>query len=335
MILISILGCAPEDPIATQQPSEVAEAPTEVAQELTATQTPTIPEATPQVMLLVGQEADPFTISQVQSTLEELVSTGGQNLLIVESISSPEMQDSVELVVSIGSDVDITNLATGSPQIHFIAIDQPGVSPLENLSIIGDPELDQKNQSFMAGYLAALVSTDYKVGALIPADSDQSDRMLDAFIIGTRFFCGICRPLYPPFNTFPHWDFLSIENNSAGFQPVIDVLVSYGVEVIYLQGKLLSPEILTYLSDLGVKVVSDQSPETLRNNWVGTVAADPSPALALLWSDLMAGSSGVRKSSSITLIDTESGLLSEGRRRVFDEMVADLEAGLVYPQSIQ
>jgi len=333
MVVLGIVGCTTQTPITTEQPEEVLEetlTPTAVDTAAVPTATQSISD----VLFAAGPDADPFQAAQIQTALDALILDGEQRLVVESGISPDQVTDNVEVVVGVGPGLDLANLAAAAPQTQFVSVGQPGVVPSTNLSVIGDPLIDQQHQSFLAGYLAALTSSDYKVAALIPSDSEQTDIMLDSFLIGTRFFCGICKPLYPPYNTFPMWETLPVEDATDGFQPVVDALVNNGVEVLYLQGELQSPQILTYLADAGVKVVSDQNPDVTRNNWIGTVAADPGAALAALWPDLMAGAGGTRKASSLTLIDTEAGLLSDGRRRLFDQMLVNLQAGLVLPQSV-
>lgn len=330
---LSFSGCATQTEITPAQTEVVLEETlTPQADDTAVLPTPT--QAADVVLFAADPKADPFMASQTRAALEGLIVDGEQMLVVATSITPEEVTEYVKVVVGVGPELDLASLAAAAPQTHFVAVDHPEVMPSANLSVIGDPLVDQQHQSFLAGYLAALVSSDYKVAALIPSDSQQSNLMLDAFLIGSRFFCGICKPLYPPYNSFPEWETLPVESAADGFQPVVDGLVAYGVEVLYLQGELHSTQILTYLGDAGIKVVSDRSPDVGRNNWVGTVTADPGPALTSLWPDLMAGAEGTRKPSSLVLIDTEAGLVSDGRMRVFDQMLADLQAGLVLPQSV-
>jgi hypothetical protein len=66
-----------------------------------------------------------------------------------------------------------------------------------------------------------------------------------------------------------------------------------------------------------------------RNNWVGTVRPDRGAALLDVWDEILSESSGVKIPASITLVDTEAGWVSEGRLRLFENMSADLDAGMV------
>lgn len=333
IILIGVFGCGPKEQVATPQPGEVAgETPT--TEEVQITLTPTTAPILPRVLLVVDPRGDALIAAQTQAALEDLTTQNGQVLEVLEALSPEAITADVQVVVGVGPTVDLAALASNYSEVSFVAVDHPGAQPGVNLNVIGDRITDQRHRAFLAGYLAAVISEDYKVAALVSAEGDQADLIMDAFMVGAEFYCGVCNPLHPPYNRFPYVSSLSLENAAAGFEPVADELVNYGVEVLYLQGELVTRELLSYLGEQEVKVISDQKPDMARNNWVATLVSDPGPALRELWPDLMVGGTGIQLPASIRLFDMEAGLVSEGRLRLFEEMVADLGAGLVLPQSV-
>ena len=333
LTLLGMAACSPETSTqVTPLPGETdiaTQSMEETEPSLTSTPTPDLPV----VLLIAGENADAWTVDRLQAILGELVADSSLDLVVQEGLSGESLPQNAQIVVGVNIDGDPAGLAASNQGVNFVFIDQPDAVPGTNLSEIGDPTIDQQNQSFMAGYLAAVVSSDYKVAGLIPSDHSLSGVMTDAFVIGVEFFCGACNPLYPPFQNFPQWELLPVESAVDGFQPVVDTFVINGVEVLYVEGHLISPELLTYLADKNIKVVSDRSPDTVRNNWVGTVTTDPGPALIAIWPDLLAGTGGAQLPSAVGLTDTDAGLISEGRLRLFEEMADELEAGLVSPET--
>lgn len=334
LILLGMASCTPEIPTGEAPLPVETEAPPPALEEAPTPPSPTSSPVAPVIILTAGTGADPWTVKRVQTILEDLALESSLELIVQEDLALETLSDHVRVVVGISLENDPAALAVANPSTAFVFVNQAGASPGGNLSVIGDPTIDQQRQSFMAGYLAALVSSDYKVAGLIPADHDLSQLMADTFAIGAEFFCGVCNPLYPPFQNFPQWEFLSKENAGEGFQPVVDTFIVNGVEVLYIQNDLASPAMLTYLAGNSVKLVGDGTPDTVRDNWVGTVTRDPGPGLVELWPDLLAGVDGVQVPSAIALINTEAGLISEGRLRMFEEMADDLEAGLVSPEIV-
>lgn len=327
-LFIVIVGCAPGTLVATEEPGEPSVV-TETPLEPEVTEAPVVTTASPTVILVSSVEADPAALLQTQAALETLTLEWDLTLVVQESLSAEMITPNVQIVVGVGPNLDLSGLAAGASDVFFVAVDHSNIPLANNLSVIGDAIVDPLRKAFMAGYLSALISTDYKVAALLPSDIENSDALVTAFVNGARFFCGICQPKYPPYNAFPQWETLATENASAGFQSVVDSLVAKGVEVLYVQDALASPEILTSLADLGVKVVGNTTPDMARSNWVGTIMTDPGPALVELWPDLLSGTGGMQIPTSITLADQEAGLVSDGRYRLFEEMVNDLEAGLI------
>jgi basic membrane lipoprotein Med (substrate-binding protein (PBP1-ABC) superfamily) len=336
VLLVLVFGftaCAPTTPTETPAVTETLSADQETAESPTVPSPTSAPEL-PTVLFMVGAQANPEMAVRIEEALRELAAGSQQDFKVLQGLSEDQIAPNVALVVGLGQDLDLAGAATRAPQTAFVAVGHPEVVPAGNLSVVGDPTSDQERQSFMAGYLTALLSNDYKVAALTAPEAEWRTLVLDAFTVGAEFFCGSCRPLYPPYLDFPQSYDLSEEAAAADFRPTIDSLAANGVEIVYVPGPLATPDLLTYLGERGIKVVGDQSPDMIRNNWVGTVVADPVPALEMMWSDWAAGVEGLRLPGKIRLIDTDAGLVSEGRQRLFDETNADLEAGLIFPRSV-
>ncbi len=325
VIAIALSACTPDSTPMTDQPTAV-ELTTE-APAVTDTQEPTITVSVPTVLLLYTDEADLLTLSQTQSALTTLTEQSGLTLVTSDEFLPEMLTSNVRVVVGVGEGLNLSSLSSSAPDIRFVAVDDPNAVPTDNLFVIGDPLARQQRQAFMAGYLAAVISSDYKVSGLF--SSDANTEVVNAFVIGAEYFCGICRPSYPPYNNFPSWDSISPGVSESGLQSVIDGLVNYGVEILYLQGELISPELLSNLANVGILVVSDSPPDMVRNNWVGTVQSDFGAALVDIWDAVLNGSNGMKVPASVTLADMEAEWVSEGRLRLFENMSADLDAGLV------
>lgn len=323
VVLFILTSCAPDSSTGTDQTAESTVAPTATA----TIQPPTATPALPTVMLVYTESADPDIVAQTQAELEILAEADGLVMEVIEGGLPEVLTSNVEVVVGVGQGLDLSGLAASSPETKFIVLENPDAVPSENLSVIGDPTVEAQQQVFMAGYLAALVSSDYKVAGLFSSDTGSEN--INAFVIGAEYFCGLCQPEFPPYNDYPLTATFSSGGAINAFESTVDNLISSDVEILYLQGTLVSQEKLTYLSEVGLMVVSDSAPDMRRNNWIGTVSPDPVAVLSDIWEDMMAGSVGVQVSAPIALIENDAGLVSEGRKRLFDEMAADVMDGLV------
>ena len=330
--MLCITACQPEI-IETPKPITTTEPVPEI-NEVSTTIAPTPTEGLSGVLLVTSPESDPKSVSQIEAALNELVGDEEPVFIIQKSITPDMITSEVKVVIGMGPNLNLVDLAATMPETIFVSVQDPSAVPFVNLHVIGDPVIERQHQVFMAGYLSALISEDYKVAALVPMDTADSDVVIESFMIGAEFFCGVCNPLHPPYNDFPYWQTLSVENSNSGFEPIIDSLVNYGAEVLFIPDVLASSEILSYVASLGLKVIGDGEPDLARNNWVGTVTVDQGAALVELWPLLLSKSEGERVPGAIHLVNTDAGLVSEGRKRLFDEMTVDLQAGLVSPVSV-
>ena len=324
-ILVGLGACRPDS---TPTPDiSVNETQTEAP---VVTEAPTATVTVPAVILTSAPEANPAVVALTQSAVDTLAADSGLQVLVYESLTPELIHAGVRIVVGVG--VDLSGLAAGNPSVQFVEVDRPGSVPGANLSVVGDPVIDEQRRAFMAGYLTALVSSDYKVAGLLASDVNTTTEEVNGYVIGARFFCGLCNPKYPPYNSFPQWDTLPSGSAAGTFQPAAQQFVNLGVEVVYIGETLATPELTGYFSDLGLKVVAANGPDMPRDNWVATVTLDPAPALMAMWPDLLAGTGAQVSPMSVGLTDTEAGLISDGRQRLFNEMLVELEAGYALPE---
>lgn len=329
--LVLILALAACTPGVTETEEPVSEPEIEIPATETpdVQETPLAPVGPPTVLFVSGDDFDRSIFSELESLLETLTADSELQLVVLEAITPEVITPEVQVVIGTGTNLDMNGLAVSFPDVKFLAIGDPDANVADNLSLIGDPANDMRQQAFMAGYLSALISFDYKIAALLPSDNPAQTLLGESFIVGGRFYCGICQPLYPPYNAFPQWHGLGSESAEEGFRPALNNFNNMGVDVVYVHSELATEDLLNYLNELGINVISNQPPDIVRNNWVGTVALDPVPALQELWPDLIAGNPGVRVPAVIRLQDIEMGLIPTGRLRFFDQVAAELQAGMI------
>lgn len=328
LILAGLAGCVPGTP-EVEPPISETEVVTVVPAATEAVETPPVVDIPPKAVLVRGAEVDPFVFDEIQTLLETLTSDSGLSLEVLPGVSPEMITPDVQVVIGVGANLDLNGFAASAPGVPFVAIGDPNAIVTDNLSVIGDAADEARQQAFMAGYLSALTASDSKVAGIISSDHPASDLLAESFVVGARFYCGICQPLFPPYNPFPQWELMPVETTVDGFRLLISTYDDMGVEVLYVHGDLASPDLFVMIQDLGIKVVSDHTPDVMRDNWVGTISIDPIPALKALWPDVVAGMPGRQVPAPIRLTNRDPGLLSDGRYRLFEEMAADLQAGLV------
>jgi hypothetical protein len=303
---------------------------------LTSIPRPSPTTATPAAILVVPDTADPYQVSSLQAALKELAASSGMEFQQKAALSPEDIDSSVKVVVALQADPGLANLSKGAPNVQFAAVGIPGLQPGPNLSLIGPEGFRPDQQAFIAGYVAALLTFDWRVGVLGPGPVQGSSQLVqDAFNNGVRFFCGLCRPAHPPYQAYPQAFAIDAPGDEASWRAAADNLLQAAVTTVYVSPVSSSPALLAYLYQARVELIGGQAPtDDLRSQWIATILPDPASALTQLWPDLIAGKGGAQLPVPIVLADTSSGLLTEARLRLVNATLDDLVNGRIDPNPI-
>jgi hypothetical protein len=333
-LLVSILfslglsACSSGGPVATPvisptyAPPPTQTTPIDVA---VATFTPT--PSTAQVVLIALPGSDESKTAALQETLADLAAQDGLSFETVTDLGDLQFTPDTRLVAAVPPDPGIADLAETNPTIQFLAVGFPEVEVASNLSVIGaDGErLDQ--QGFLAGYLAAVITQDWRVGTISQFDSPDGKAARNGFANGVIFFCGLCRPAYPPFIQYP----VFVDLPSGGdLQTVVDTLVGNAVKTVYVAPGVGDNTLLEALAQAGIQIIGNSTPpEQVANQWVASISIDEMGSVRQIWPRLLAGEGGLNLSTPLFLSERNAALFSLGRQRLVDKMLTDLLAGYV------
>lgn len=327
--LALLLGaCSSDLPIGpTKTPTATAPPPA------TATVAPT-PSATPQpplVILWASDGADAQIVAGLQTSLAQLASQDGLRFQSISGSDSPDLTQPVRILVAVSPGSELQKLASTAPETQFLAI--AGDSSLEagkNIALLGGQGAQADQLGFLAGDLAATVTKDWRVGVISQADSGPELAAQEAFINGAVFFCGLCRPSYPPFIQYPVYAQLPVGASQAEGQNIVDSLVSQGVETVYVTPGATSVALLGYLAEKGIHIIgSAPPPQAAQDDWVATVTTDWTAAVKDAWPSLLKGTGGQELSVPIVVEDANPALFSPGRQQMVDETRKELLAGRI------
>jgi hypothetical protein len=328
-ILWTAPGCkavTPVEPAVSPLPDMTATlplAPTDTIQP-TATQTP------PEALLIVPPGAEATEMEALQSKLKELASQDGLLFKMREQISVSDLGENVRLAVVLGPDPGIQSLAQANPDIQFLALGISGLDPAPNLSIIGSGDQRPDQQGFLAGYLAAVITQDWRVGVLTPAGKPAGNAARLGFVNGAIFYCGLCRPAYPPFLQYPVTIELPAGADQVEQQAIVDALVASVVQTVYVSPAASDLALLDLLAQAGINIIgSTPQPEGLGDRWVATLRVDLIGAVEQVWPKLVAGEGGLRLDVPLVLADRNNTLFTPGRQGLVEKLMSDLAAGFI------
>lgn len=303
--------------------------PTEVP-----TTTP-LPAAT-RVLIANGGQLPEKDVQLIVAQAGALADATGHTAELTPPLITEMLTPDVKLAIVLPPDPGVTDLAGRYPAIRFIAIAIPGVTPTTNLFTIGADGAHPEWPGFVAGYIAAITTYEWRVGALTQAGSNDGLLAGDAFRNGAMFFCGLCNPYFTPFTDYPIAMEMNPAPTQAEWQPWAEAFVATGVKTAYIYPGVANPEMLAYLGQKGLKLIGSELPsEVLRPAWIASVSMDFSSPLGELWSEVLSDAPGRAVPSGIKVGDVDATGLGDGKLRLVNEIIALLTTGAIAPNTVQ
>ena len=300
--------------------------------EVTATILPPVAEPE-EVILWAAPESDPNLLAQVQSAVQAQADTQGFQIKIEPLLTSEGLQGNVRLVVILAPAGNGMQLVAATPQVPFVALNIEGMEPSANLTLIREQEGQPEQQGFLAGYIAAMMTDQWRVGNLSISDTVSGQKARQGFLTGVPFFCGLCRQEFPPFYAYPISAEAPATATSQQWQAAADVLLNAAVETVFLGPGVTDAALMEYLAGRGVFIVGSSSPiESVRTRWLVSIQADIMQGFRNALPQLLAGEVLGEVHAPLVLSDVNPALLSEGRLAHVEEILKELELGMIATQ---
>jgi len=319
-------ACGAEEPTATS-----ITVPTDTPAPITLptlTATPTVPLA----ILVIPTDLDAEASNLYQKTVYDLTQASGLRFQVRNSLTAADMAEpGLQIVIALPPDPGIAALAATAPNVQFLAINISGITPGGNISALGS-NTQTEIVGFLAGYTAAMITDDYRIGMLMPKDNSDAIRTFNSYVNGMRFYCGFCRPYYFYNWSFPQYLEIAADEDKANYHAYADVLIlQYKVQTIYIHPDIYTTELVDYIGTTGTAMIGATSPEQHPGGWVMTIQPDVIKAIQNAWPQLIAGQGGITVQSPLGLSDMDPSLLSPGKQRLVQKTLDDLQAGLIAP----
>jgi len=290
----------------------------------------TSPTAAPNLVYLVsGGEAAEMMASRVEDLIATLSTAAEAEFIVLTEISDSDLEQNVKIVFYLPPDPGLNDLAARYPDVQFVAIGIHGLSDAGNLTRIGPDGMGADQIGFIAGVISAVVTPDWRVGAISVLNSAEESASNSAFQNGAKFYCGLCRQAYPPFHSYP----LGIEASSAeisAVQDAINALSNLDVDTIFLSPELSAEASVEILGAPGLSFIGGESPgDVLGEKWIATVRAAPELAVAEIWDRVWMGDDGGMVSMPLIIDDINPERLTLGREAWVLEVLQDLIDGYI------
>jgi hypothetical protein len=334
-----LTGCG-SDMLADLTPDAPAETPVEEVLVPTPTPMPEpelIPTATPEIplaILVVPADLEQEISDTYQALVYNLAQSAGMRFQVRNTLTVADLEPALRVVIVLPPDPGLAELAPQAPQAQFLSVNIPDMVAGGNLSVLANTERPDIS-AFMAGYIGAMVTEDYRTGLIIPKDDPIGQVMLAAFRTGHEYYCGICQVIYPPYNDYPLFIEIPEDAPLNEYTAYADYLINKSVETMYVSPELATEDVMTYLASSGILVVSDLPPQKITGNLVATIQPDVINAIQTAWPQLIAGTGGVNITSPLVLENINAEHLPPGKDQDARDILAQLQAGYIQTSTAQ
>ena len=297
---------------------------------VTPTPEPTATAAPPLAVLLAPPGADAGQAAALEALLAEMAKSSGMRFKVLPGLGEADLADAPQIVVVMGPDPGVAGLAAKAPAAQFLAVGVPGVQAGGNLSVISDQAARPDQQGFLAGYIAAMLTRDWRTGIIYPQGSAEGQAAQQGFVSGVVYYCGLCRSAVPPFFQYPLYSEVPAGAGQAELQAAADYLLQYAIKTVYLAPGAQDPALVDYLVKAGVNLIGPSAPpEGVQAQWIASIQADPLEAVRQAWPSLAEGQGGLQVNLPLGLAHANQDLFSAGKQEMAREMLQDLTAGYI------
>ncbi len=247
------------------------------------------------------------------------------------SLSQEDFTPGLRLVIVLPPDPGVAKMAAAAPGTQFLSVAIPGVEPAANLSVIASGSERPDQQGFIAGVIAAMITPEWRIGAIGLADNVATKSAENAFVNGGTYFCGLCLQAYPPFYEYPLLVNLPATASPAEWREIGNYMVDHMVQTVYVVPGAGNAEMFDVLAQAKVNLIGEKMPsEALAPYWaVSLRSAEILPVVMKLVPDLLNGKGGEKAAMPLTFLDINPDLFSPGRQRLAQETLDDLLGGFI------
>jgi len=298
---------------------------------LTPTPTPTPTPLPPVGVLLVPPDAPLGLANEMQSLLSEWVSELGYRFQVRPRLSDADFErDNFRLVIAFHPNAEVGSMAARQPDVQFLTVGIQGLEPAPNLTTIGAGGNRLDHQGFVAGYTAAMLTPDWRVGVIGRSDSADTVAARQAFTTGVVFYCGLCLPSYSPWYEYPLYFELGEDADTIAWRTAADFMIHRSVETVYVVPGAGDDAMLRHLADNGVNIIAGRTPlPDIQAHWVASFRFDLMRAFVDSWPAFVDGSGTQAVTIPMQITDINPDLLSPGKQRLVEDILADVLAGYI------
>lgn len=291
--------------------------------------------STPLVILIVPGDMPQDESDQYQTLIYNLAQANGMRFQVRNTLTVEELQmelPDLKVVIAAPPDPGLAALTAAAPSVQFLAVGITNLTPVANLSSIGSTGIPVDQQAFLAGYIAGIITSEWRVGFLTWGNSDDWNASKQAFANGFHFFCGKCwnQNFALPILEYPIVISVPTDAQPGEYAAYAAAMRQYAVRTVFVSSGLNTYDVMSTLAGYEIMVISESDPEGGAGDyWVTGIRPDAMAAIQNIFPTLLAGQGGQTVPTPLYLGETNTNLLSEAKQRLAQEVLAGLQNGTV------
>jgi len=291
-----------------------------------------IPIVTPTALASVGalitsEDSDQQLAADLNSIVGNYIREQGLRYQVLTNLTAEDFdRDEFRYVVVLPPYPDLAELALNNPNTKFLAVGFNDLEPGVNLSVLrsGGGEFDI--QGFIAGYIAAMITSVQENADALAAR--------DGFRIGVKYYCGLCNPKYAPTGInylYPKYIDLPADATDQEIMGNVDFLVDRAVNTFYIVPGVGDPNIYRTLVGYQKLIIGSgiDFREEYKDFWVISLEYDLLSTLNEVWPLFLSAETGFVESPPLLMTDINYDLLSEGKVLLVERILQDLTSGYI------
>jgi hypothetical protein len=141
---------------------------------------------------------------------------------------------------------------------------------------------------------------------------------------------GSCSPLIAPFYEYPLYVEVPENAQSADRQAVAQYMINLVVDTFYVMPGAGDTSLYRFLAENGKLIIGTvPPPEGTEDVWVASLTFSPLEAFETFWPDFIAGARGEIVEVPLSIEHVNPDLLSPGRLRLAQDMLLEVQAGVI------
>ena len=329
MLLLTGCGAMGEKTVSPEEGSFTA------VPEPTTTPMDTPTPLPPVGVLITPPGSDQGLVDKLNPIIGSYIRDLGLRFQVLTNLTEDDFQhDDYQIVVVLAPFPDLQTLAESAPDSKFLAVGFNDLTPGENLSVLRSGGGDYDIQGFVAGYIAALITPDWRVGALSVQENPDALAARDGFRTGVKYYCGLCNPKYAPTGInylYPKYIDLPIDATDAQISANVDFMVDRVVNTYYIVpgagSQLMYRMLVAYEKNIIGPGIDFQ--EEYKDNWIVSLEYDLMTAFEDFWPQFMEAESGLEHIPPLLLSDINYDLLSEGKVMMAEKILEEVSSGFI------